>query len=489
MPRTRYTLASLKSRLQERVGNNTVFWTTDEVRDALNEGICFWQALTGEWVTKVSVDAATESPSFFPVPKQIVSLTRVGIASEQAALNPVAGHILTNRPVFEGTNGVYSTTTGQPTEWNYKPAGGVGPFRLTWDFGQGPLPETQNLAITHEMSPSQDGSDVTVQVQVTDATGDSITVPFTVSVRNQTIGAEVNGLDVDTGGPTALWLNPDFSVPGSVSFTFTLTAIGKIDGSSATNFNGNALANRYPMTIAFDFLPVQGIPGAMAPVYKADLLDHAHVLRESVSFPLPLQFSHTAQTPFEWNNGLLDSHAYGGYERGLNMREDPDNRSWNTIVEVGSNQVAEQGYVRLWMNQGYWDYLTSLSQPVVGNFKITFKDGTGYTAERDLVYTLVPATIVQGHISCIANGAPNCPSNTVELIDQFNVIQATTTADGNGDYIFTNPVTTFMDGDLCVVRAVAPVSGPCAPTLPQDAPSFSWATGTTQVVDIDLPGI
>lgn len=45
----RVTLTDIQGFLTERVGNNTVFWPTAQLTDAINHAIRVWQALTGEW--------------------------------------------------------------------------------------------------------------------------------------------------------------------------------------------------------------------------------------------------------------------------------------------------------------------------------------------------------------------------------------------------------------------------------------------------------
>jgi hypothetical protein len=194
LPRTRYTLGDLKERLHERVGNNYTFWKSSEATDALNEAISFWQALTGEWTTRATIEARSDSPSFYPVPKQIVSLTRVGTGPSSDMLNPLGGHILPNHPVYltaitdQETSEIYFGPTGVPISWQFKPTGGVAPYRLVWDWGDGSPPEAGDLSLYHTFPTTiPDGTTIQICVTVNDAAGDVFTTCFDLLILNQTL--------------------------------------------------------------------------------------------------------------------------------------------------------------------------------------------------------------------------------------------------------------------------------------------------------------
>jgi hypothetical protein len=72
---TRVTLATLDQRLIERCGDNNVWWTEAERRDAINEAISCWQAMTGNWTASYPLTA--DGSFFYAVPKQLTSLSRV----------------------------------------------------------------------------------------------------------------------------------------------------------------------------------------------------------------------------------------------------------------------------------------------------------------------------------------------------------------------------------------------------------------------------
>ena len=71
------SIASIIQRLGQRTdgADTNVFWTEAEKLDAINEGLRFWQALTGQWQQEW-VMPITASP-FQPVPRQFASIYRV----------------------------------------------------------------------------------------------------------------------------------------------------------------------------------------------------------------------------------------------------------------------------------------------------------------------------------------------------------------------------------------------------------------------------
>ncbi len=54
------TLATLKTRLAERY-ESSAFWTGEEARLAINEGLRFWNLLTGTWKTRITLDTAAST--------------------------------------------------------------------------------------------------------------------------------------------------------------------------------------------------------------------------------------------------------------------------------------------------------------------------------------------------------------------------------------------------------------------------------------------
>ena len=73
---TRVTLLDIKERLTEKVGNNSVFWTEDEKKDAINEALCIWQLVTGDFIKPFSIPVVSGTV-FYDTPKQICSTNRI----------------------------------------------------------------------------------------------------------------------------------------------------------------------------------------------------------------------------------------------------------------------------------------------------------------------------------------------------------------------------------------------------------------------------
>lgn len=384
MPRTRYTLGELRTRLSERVGNQSTFWKREEFRDALNEAIAFWQTLTGEWTTRVSITAKSNSPNFYPVPKQIVSVTRVGLFDEDEALDPLGGTIVPpNVPVFWGSPGapnLYNTATGVDIPWSFLPTGGVPPYLLVWEWGDGTDPTVSGLKATHAFDESVDGSTVVISATVTDAAKDTFTATFSVDVHDQ----EILLLNGDPGLPvpegSVLLVNP--STVGDYVYTpwMQFRQVVLTGGFSDTD---GPYANRYPIKIDWDFLPT-GLPedGGAALVDQLEVADSTQTVQETYTLPDHLRLTHTIENFWHFNDGAVspgfpfqDPDAIGGSEGPLEMLQDPDNMKF----DVDGDGVGERGYVRLRMPLGWYE---SNGSDILTNFTMRITDGTGHVTER-----------------------------------------------------------------------------------------------------------
>ncbi len=62
--------------LTDRMGENILYWISQEKLDAFNEAYALWQFMTGELVTTQEVDIIP-SQIFYEVPRQIVGVNRV----------------------------------------------------------------------------------------------------------------------------------------------------------------------------------------------------------------------------------------------------------------------------------------------------------------------------------------------------------------------------------------------------------------------------
>jgi hypothetical protein len=98
MPWTRHTLSSLRARLQERV-ETVPFWTPEEARLALTEGLAFWNLLTGTWKARVTLDAAPASDPLLVLPTSLVFGARVAYQGQPLAPGSLAG-LFRGRPTW-----------------------------------------------------------------------------------------------------------------------------------------------------------------------------------------------------------------------------------------------------------------------------------------------------------------------------------------------------------------------------------------------------
>ena len=70
------TLAQLRTRLQEMY-EGVPFWTTTEATDALNEGLRFWNALTGRWKTRIVIPTTPGPTLTYLLPAPLLYRARV----------------------------------------------------------------------------------------------------------------------------------------------------------------------------------------------------------------------------------------------------------------------------------------------------------------------------------------------------------------------------------------------------------------------------
>lgn len=75
MPFTTFTLATLRTRLAERV-ESVAFFTEDDARDAINRSLRVWNLLTGTWRTRAVV-AAVANQTIYSLPAMLSAPVRV----------------------------------------------------------------------------------------------------------------------------------------------------------------------------------------------------------------------------------------------------------------------------------------------------------------------------------------------------------------------------------------------------------------------------
>lgn len=76
MPYTETSLTDIVGKLTNRAGENSTFWIPREKQDAMNEAMCVWQLMTGEWTT-TKPQGVVSGDVYYNVPKQIISTQRV----------------------------------------------------------------------------------------------------------------------------------------------------------------------------------------------------------------------------------------------------------------------------------------------------------------------------------------------------------------------------------------------------------------------------
>lgn len=103
----RYNLAQLEVLAADRVGNIR-FWTESEFKDAINEAISVWQAVTGYWTTSFPL-SITAGSAWYAVPKQITSVRRVTFGG--TPLSQIS------TPELDLGFGDWETTLGTPQFW------------------------------------------------------------------------------------------------------------------------------------------------------------------------------------------------------------------------------------------------------------------------------------------------------------------------------------------------------------------------------------
>lgn len=70
-----FTLFQLRDLLTARVGNNSVFWDSQEKTDAINEALNVWQLMVGEWT--LGIGQVVDGSTFYNVPTQIAAIQRI----------------------------------------------------------------------------------------------------------------------------------------------------------------------------------------------------------------------------------------------------------------------------------------------------------------------------------------------------------------------------------------------------------------------------
>jgi hypothetical protein len=115
MAYARTSLGEFRSMMKERLGGNGVFWAEQEINEALNEALCVWQLLTGDFVLSrnqtLPAGQAVVELDTTQIPSMHVVRMRRG-STTGSALFPIS--------IFELDQGFYgrqSATSGTPEYW------------------------------------------------------------------------------------------------------------------------------------------------------------------------------------------------------------------------------------------------------------------------------------------------------------------------------------------------------------------------------------
>lgn len=93
--------------LTTHVGNNTVFWGSEEKADATREALCVWQVMVGEFTHSINIPA--DGSTFYNTPKQIMSIQRLLLDGVPL--------VLTSLPELDHGNPGWEATTGTAFAW------------------------------------------------------------------------------------------------------------------------------------------------------------------------------------------------------------------------------------------------------------------------------------------------------------------------------------------------------------------------------------
>lgn len=116
MPWTRTTLAALRRRLQERV-ETVPFWTAEEARLAINEGLSFWNLLTGTWKARITLDATPASDPLIALPLSLVFGARVAYQGQPLALDSLPSFFRARPDWWTETTATAGDVPTRPLMW------------------------------------------------------------------------------------------------------------------------------------------------------------------------------------------------------------------------------------------------------------------------------------------------------------------------------------------------------------------------------------
>jgi hypothetical protein len=113
---TRASLTDLINSMTQLVGNNSTYWTNVEKRDAINEAICLWQVMTGQWVER---DTLVVDSAFIRLPSTITSVQRVAVLGRgmNPETSPGTNLVMSSIPELDYAFPGWEDVSGTPQMW------------------------------------------------------------------------------------------------------------------------------------------------------------------------------------------------------------------------------------------------------------------------------------------------------------------------------------------------------------------------------------
>lgn len=108
------TLATLQAELANKY-DNVPFWTATEATNALNEGLRLWNAITGYWRARITLQTIPDD-NYLPLPGNLAYRSRVEVNSVPLSPSSLLG-LDSGRPSWEGETTVTPGVPSAPKIW------------------------------------------------------------------------------------------------------------------------------------------------------------------------------------------------------------------------------------------------------------------------------------------------------------------------------------------------------------------------------------
>jgi hypothetical protein len=108
------TLTTLQAELANK-WDNVPFWTAEEARTALNEGLRMWNAITGYWRNRITL-LTIPNDNYLPLPGNLAYKSRVEFNGSPLAPSSLLG-LDSGRPSWEGETTITAGVPSAPKIW------------------------------------------------------------------------------------------------------------------------------------------------------------------------------------------------------------------------------------------------------------------------------------------------------------------------------------------------------------------------------------